>query len=114
MERASQIPWCRPLVFSWVGMIAFAASGCDAGAEATYVAISAARTPPPTPNPPPLSSVPVPQPGGGDIVNQAAAVRLGKALFWDVQQGGDGQTSCASCHFQGGTDNRRINRCIRG
>jgi len=54
----------------------------------------------------PLSSVAVPMPIGGDIVDQAAAVRLGKALFWDIQLGGDGQTACATCHFHGGADNR--------
>ena len=57
----------------------------------------------------PLSSVPVPSPIGGDIIDQAAAVRLGKALFWDVQVGGDGQTSCGTCHFRGGADNRTFN-----
>src|SRR5215510_11595064 len=57
----------------------------------------------------PLSSEPVPQPAGGHILDQPAAVRLGKALFWDVQTGGDGQTACASCHFLGGADDRRIN-----
>ena len=57
----------------------------------------------------PLSSVAVPQLGGGDIVDAAAAVRLGKALFWDVQTGGDGQVACASCHFHGGADSRLLN-----
>ena len=57
----------------------------------------------------PLSSVAVPQLGGGDIVDPAAAVRLGKALFWDVQTGGDGQVACASCHFHGGADSRLLN-----
>src|SRR4051794_38574838 len=52
----------------------------------------------------PLSCVRAPSPTGGDIVNQAAAVRLGKALFWDVQAGGDGQVACATCHFHGGAD----------
>src|SRR6266849_3399035 len=56
-----------------------------------------------------LSSVAVPTPIGGDIVDQPAAVRLGKALFWDVQVGGDGQTSCGTCHFHGGADNRTFN-----
>src|SRR5438045_5539168 len=45
----------------------------------------------------PLSTVPVPQPVGGDIRDHAAAIRLGKALYWDVQTGGDGLTACASC-----------------
>ena len=44
-----------------------------------------------------------------DIVDQKAAILLGKALFWDIQVGGDGQTACASCHFSGGADNRQIN-----
>jgi len=57
----------------------------------------------------PLSSEPVPQPSGGHIVDQGAAIRLGKALFWDVQAGGDGQVACASCHFLGGADDRRLN-----
>jgi cytochrome c peroxidase len=57
----------------------------------------------------PLASVAVPKPVGGDIVDQAAAVRLGKALFWDTQAGGDGQTACASCHYHAGADNRTTN-----
>lgn len=57
----------------------------------------------------PLSREPVPQPAGGHIIDQSAAVRLGKALFWDIQTGGDGQTACASCHYLGGADDRRIN-----
>src|SRR5215475_12691347 len=59
--------------------------------------------------PAPLKTVAVPQPTGGDIIDQAAAVRLGKALFWDVQVGGDGQIACATCHFHAGADNRTLN-----
>lgn len=62
----------------------------------------------------PLSSEPVPQPTGGHIVDQAAAVRLGKALFWDIQTGGDGRTACASCHFLAGADDRRLNTLNAG
>jgi cytochrome c peroxidase len=62
----------------------------------------------------PLSSEPVPQPTGGHIVNQAAAVRLGKALFWDIQTGGDGQAACASCHHLAGADDRRFNTLSPG
>jgi hypothetical protein len=36
--------------------------------------------------------------------------QLGKALFWDMQVGGDGIQSCASCHFHAGADNRRTNQ----
>jgi len=42
-------------------------------------------------------------------VDAAAAVRLGKAFFWDQQTGSDGRTACASCHFRGGADNRLRN-----
>lgn len=62
-----------------------------------------------SPNPPPLSQIPVPQPTGGTITNLQAAIRLGKALFWDIQTGGDGQTACATCHFRAGADNRVFN-----
>src|SRR4051812_39861099 len=57
----------------------------------------------------PLSSAVIPRPSGGDVINQDAAVRLGKALFWDEQVGGDGKVACASCHFHSGTDNRMMN-----
>jgi cytochrome c peroxidase len=49
---------------------------------------------------------PVPEPTGGTIIDQDAAIRLGKALFWDMQTGSDGQIACASCHFSAGVDNR--------
>jgi cytochrome c peroxidase len=65
----------------------------------------------------PLSKEPVPQPFViepiqpvvGTIINQAAAVRLGKALFWDIQAGSDGQQACAVCHASFGADARRFN-----
>ncbi|HEU4536274.1 MAG TPA: cytochrome c peroxidase [Polyangiaceae bacterium] len=57
----------------------------------------------------PLDQEPLPAATGLHIVDQAAAVRLGKALFWDVQAGTDGQTACASCHFRAGADDRRLN-----
>ena len=57
----------------------------------------------------PLSTMPVPQATNSDIIDQAAAVRLGKALFWDTQAGGDGKIACATCHFHAGADNRTLN-----
>ncbi len=57
----------------------------------------------------PLSSVGVPPRTGGTIVNNAAAIKLGKALFWDTQVGGDGKIACATCHFHNGADNRTFN-----
>ena len=61
--------------------------------------------------PPPLSSMAVRKPSNlGDFVaDEAAAVRLGKALFWDIQLGSDGLTACASCHYHAGADNRPMN-----
>src|SRR5918911_744016 len=55
---------------------------------------------------------PVPQPAqkGQFIRDNAAAVRLGKALFWDMQAGSDGRTACATCHFNAGADNRSTNQ----
>lgn len=65
---------------------------------------------PPSP-PAALSTVPVPLPKNLDdfIENRDAAITLGKALFWDIQVGGDGRTACASCHFHAGADNRTRN-----
>src|SRR5205809_1036465 len=57
----------------------------------------------------PLSSVGVPPRTGGTIINNAAAIKLGKALFWDTQVGGDGKIACATCHFHNGADNRTFN-----
>ena len=62
----------------------------------------------------PLDSVAVAQPFGDDIADYSAAVRLGKALFWDTQVGGDGQTACASCHYSAGADARTTNTLSPG
>jgi Di-haem cytochrome c peroxidase len=62
-----------------------------------------------------LKSVPVPPVPGLDayIRDNAAAVALGKALFWDAQVGSDGQ-ACASCHFHAGADSRMKNQISPG
>jgi cytochrome c peroxidase len=54
-----------------------------------------------------LKAVPIPPvPGLNNYVqDEAKAILLGKALFWDMQSGSDGQ-ACASCHFHAGADNR--------
>ncbi len=54
----------------------------------------------------PLRCVSVPRPTHTDIKDQAAAIVLGKAFFWDIQVGSDGKTACATCHFSGGVDKR--------
>src|SRR5262245_22725265 len=58
-----------------------------------------------------LNTVPVPLPTGIGtyVVNNAAAIQLGKALFWDMHAGSDNVTACASCHFSAGTDRRDTN-----
>jgi cytochrome c peroxidase len=54
----------------------------------------------------------------GDLVdyvaNLDAAIRLGKALFWDMQVGSDNKTACATCHFQAGQDGRTRNQFAQG
>src|SRR5438309_3848766 len=48
------------------------------------------------------------------VLDKSAAISLGKALFWDQQMGGDGQTACATCHFQAGADVRTKNTISPG
>ena len=48
------------------------------------------------------------------VSNRAAAIRLGKALFWDMNLGSDGNTACATCHFKAGADNRITNQINPG
>jgi 2-amino-4-hydroxy-6-hydroxymethyldihydropteridine diphosphokinase len=47
------------------------------------------------------------------IKDRAAAIRLGKALFWDMQVGSAGQ-ACASCHYNAGADSRSVNQLNPG
>lgn len=47
------------------------------------------------------------------IIDNDAAIILGKALFWDMQTGSDGQ-ACASCHFAAGSDTRARNQLSPG
>lgn len=65
--------------------------------------------------PPPLSTVPIQEPSklGRFVKNKEVAIALGKALFWDMQAGSDGQ-ACASCHFHAGADNRAKNQISTG
>ena len=63
-----------------------------------------------------LKTVAVPEPGNlADFVNdREAAIRLGKALFWDMQVGSDGLQACGSCHFNAGADSRSKNQLSPG
>ncbi len=61
--------------------------------------------------PRPLNTVRVPLPDQLDkfVKDRTAAIRLGKALFWDMQVGSDGRTACATCHNNAGVDQRTVN-----
>ena len=63
-----------------------------------------------------LRTVSVPKPANlfRFVADEAAAIGLGKALFWDMQLGSDGTVACASCHFHAGTDNRSHNTASAG
>jgi len=63
-----------------------------------------------------LSTVPVPTDPNikAYISNNAAAIALGKALFWDMQAGSDGVQACATCHFNAGADSRIVNQISPG
>jgi cytochrome c peroxidase len=59
-----------------------------------------------------LDTLPVPTPPqeATYIKDKPSAVKLGKALFWDMQAGSDGRTACATCHYNAGADNRSRNQ----
>lgn len=78
---------------------------------------SAQLGPPRPPNPlASLKTVAVPEPPnlGEFVKDKPAAIALGKALFWDLQVGSNGNLSCASCHFHAGVDNRAKNQLSPG
>src|SRR5471030_2109065 len=65
-----------------------------------------------------LKTVSIPGPSQAEISNliadQAAAIALGKAFFWEMQFGSDGVTACATCHFTSGSDSRFGNQINPG
>ena len=65
-----------------------------------------------------LKTIPVPGPTASElssiIQNGSAAVALGKAFFWEMQFGSDGNTACATCHFNAGADSRSFNQTDPG
>jgi len=84
------------------------AAAALAGASALAAGVASAHF---GPIPVSLQGAPVPAvPGLVDgpepiVVDEQAAIALGKALFWDVNVGSDG-VACASCHFHAGADGR--------
>ena len=83
----------------WVAVLGL--SGVAIAAQFTSLNPAFAQVPPPPPALPlaPLSTITAPLPADLDVYikDRAAAIRLGKALFWDQQVGSDG-TACASCN----------------
>jgi cytochrome c peroxidase len=63
-----------------------------------------------------LKTVAVPEPDNLTefIKDKAAAIKLGKSFFWDMQLGSDGVMTCASCHFHAGADSRSKNQLNPG
>jgi cytochrome c peroxidase len=65
-----------------------------------------------------LKTITVPGPTAAEladlILDKNAAIALGKAFFWEMQFGSDGQTACATCHFNAGADSRTTNQTDPG
>src|SRR5215472_4595370 len=65
-----------------------------------------------------LKTAPIPGPTAAElnnvVQNKAAAIALGKAFFWEMQFGSDGNTACATCHFNAGADSRSFNQTDPG
>jgi len=65
-----------------------------------------------------LKTITVPGPTAAELANliqdKNAAIALGKAFFWEMQFGSDGQTACATCHFNAGADSRTGNQSDPG
>lgn len=79
------------------------------GKGGVVIAAVEAETPVDPPNA--LETIPVPTPPdlANYVADKDAAIALGKALFWDMQTGGDGKTACATCHWHAGADARTKN-----
>ena len=77
-------------------------------AASAVVAVRAQTTVRPMVAPTSLRSLAVPEPPNlADFVqDRAAAIALGKALFWDMQTSSDNIIACASCHYHAGADAR--------
>lgn len=83
-------------------------------ALATFASLAQAQNAPSPPTSLAKASRPEPSNLGEFVANKAAAVALGKALFWDARLGSDGKTGCATCHFHAGADTRSKNQLSPG
>jgi cytochrome c peroxidase len=111
----------RGIGLTLVAAFSLAASACggvddgeDVGeSESAIIPLPAPGDPSP---PASLKTVSVPEPAdlATYVKDKAAAIRLGKALFWDMQAGSDGIQACGSCHFHAGADSRAKNQVSPG
>jgi cytochrome c peroxidase len=88
------------LATAFAGLVLWVAAGGTHTAGAAKGPVVAALDTLPVPTPPDEATY---------IKDKTAAVKLGKALFWDMQAGSDGRTACATCHYNAGADNRSRN-----
>lgn len=106
-------------------LLAACAGTLGEGTSTTTQSLEGDGTIPRVPNPPlqsdrnnlpgDLRGVAVPKANfAGYVKDPEAAIRLGKAFFWDMQVGADGVTACASCHFRAGADPRSKNQLSPG
>lgn len=87
---------------------------CDANAIRAFPEMPGSLKCTPTPEPYVIDESGNVEPISPSIIkDKAAAIALGKMLFWDSQVGSDG-IACASCHFQAGADNRIKNQIDPG
>ena len=89
------------LALACAGLAVWVAAGGSVTAGARNQPLVAALDSAPVPTPPDEATY---------IKSWSSAVKLGKALFWDMQAGADGRTACATCHFNAGADNRSRNQ----
>ena len=89
------------LALACAGLAVWVAAGGTVSAGARSTPLVAALDSAPVPTPPDEATY---------IKSRSSAVKLGKALFWDMQAGADGRTACATCHFNAGADNRSRNQ----
>jgi cytochrome c peroxidase len=85
------------LVVGVLCLVVLVAGNASAGGGKNFLPLNPANAP----KPPDLQRF---------IRDEAAAQKLGKALFWDMQAGSDGRTACASCHYAAGADSRSRNQ----
>ena len=118
-NRASQpTGGCSPAV-NLLAAVALALAGCGGSGSVDSPPPAASISIPPVPADSIarlVAAAGAPMPANLDtfVKNTDAAIQLGKALFWDMQVGSDGEQACASCHHHAGADARVFNMVHAG